>query len=71
MRLYASLLHSCLLYTSKLLDEITELITTKEKAFPATFSLDEQSLFAVAYHHQKVDTYKKEKTTNPTEDTEQ
>ena len=58
-------------FFDKLLDEITELITTKEKAFPATFSLDEQSLFAVAYHHQKVDTYKKEKTTNPTEDTEQ
>ena len=58
-------------FFDKLLDEITELITTKEKAFPATFSLDEQSLFAVAYHHQKVDTYKKEETTNPTEDTEQ
>ena len=59
-------------FFDKLLDEITELITTKEKAFPATFSLDEQSLFAVAYHHQKVDIYKKkEDTDNPTEETEQ
>ena len=60
-------------FFDKLLDEITELITTKEKAFPATFSLDEQSLFAVAYHHQKVDIYKKkeEDTDNPTEEIEQ
>lgn len=59
-------------FFDKLLNEITELITTKEKAFPATFSLDEQSLFAVAYHHQKVDIYKKkEDTDNPTEEIEQ
>ena len=59
-------------FFDKLLNEITELITTKEKAFPATFSLDEQSLFAVGYYHQKVYTYnKKEDTDNPTEETEQ
>ena len=61
-------------FFDKLLNEITELITTKEKAFPATFSLDEQSLFAVGYYHQKVYTYnynKKEDADNPTEEIEQ
>lgn len=59
-------------FFDKLLNEITELITTKEKAFPATFSLDEQSLFAVGYYHQKVYTYnKKEDSDNPTEEIEQ
>ena len=55
----------------KLLGEIFALIPAEEPTFPATFSLDEQSLFAVGYYHQKVDTYKKEETTNPTEETEQ
>ena len=59
-------------FFDKLLNEITELITAKGKAFPATFSLDEQSLFAVGYYHQKVYTYnKKEDADNPTEETEQ
>lgn len=59
-------------FFDKLLNEITELITTKEKAFPSTFSLDEQSLFAVGYYHQKVYTYnKKEDADNPTEEIEQ
>lgn len=59
-------------FFDKLLNEITELIITKEKAFPATFSLDEQSLFAVGYYHQKVYTYnKKEDADNPTEEIEQ
>ena len=58
-------------FFDKLLSEITELITAKGKAFPATFSLDEQSLFGVGYYHQKVDTYRKEETTNPTDETEQ
>ncbi len=59
-------------FFDKLLSEITELITAKGKAFPATFSLDEQSLFAVGYYHQKVYTYnKKEDANNPTEETEQ
>ena len=61
-------------FFDKLLNEITELITTKEKAFPATFSLDEQSLFAVGYYHQKVYTYNKkeeEDADNPTEEIEQ
>lgn len=59
-------------FFDKLLNEITELISTKEKAFPATFSLDEQSLFAVGYYHQKVYTYnKKEDADNPTEEIEQ
>ena len=55
----------------KLLGEIFALIPAEAPIFPATFSLDEQSLFAVGYYHQKVDTYKKEETTNPTEETEQ
>lgn len=55
----------------KLLGEIFALIPAEAPTFPATFSLDEQSLFAVGYYHQKVDTYKKEETTNPTEETEQ
>ncbi len=55
----------------KLLGEIFSLIPAEAPTFPATFSLDEQSLFAVGYYHQKVDTYKKEETTNPTEETEQ
>ena len=55
----------------KLLGEIFTLISAEAPTFPATFSLDEQSLFAVGYYHQKVDTYKKEETTNPTEETEQ
>ncbi len=55
----------------KLLGEIFALIPAEAPTFPATFSLDEQSLFAVGYYHQKVDTYRKEETTNPTEETEQ
>lgn len=55
----------------KLLGEIFTLISAEAPTFPATFSLDEQSLFAVGYYHQKVDTYKKEETSNPTEETEQ
>lgn len=55
----------------KLLGEIFALIPAEAPTFPATFSLDEQSLFAVGYYHQKVDTYKKEETTNPTQETEQ
>ena len=55
----------------KLLGEIFTLIPAEAPTFPATFSLDEQSLFAVGYYHQKVDTYKKEETTNPTEETNQ
>ena len=55
----------------KLLGEIFALIPAEAPTVPATFSLDEQSLFAVGYYHQKVDTYKKEETTNPTEETEQ
>ena len=55
----------------KLLGEIFALIPAEAPTFPATFSLDEQSLFAVGYYHQKVDTYKKEETTTPTEETEQ
>lgn len=55
----------------KLLGEIFALIPSEAPTFPATFSLDEQSLFAVGYYHQKVDTYRKEETTNPTEETEQ
>ena len=55
----------------KLLGEIFALIPAEAPTFPATFSLDEQSLFAVGYYHQKVDTYKKEETTNPTEETNQ
>lgn len=55
----------------KLLGEIFALIPAEAPTFPATFSLDEQSLFAVGYYHQKVATYKKEETTNPTEETEQ
>ena len=55
----------------KLLGEIFALIPAEASTFPATFSLDEQSLFAVGYYHQKVDTYRKEETTNPTEETEQ
>ena len=56
----------------KLLGEIFALIPAEVPTFPATFSLDEQSLFAVGYYHQKVDSYKKkEDTDNPTEETEQ
>ncbi|WP_308555717.1 type I-C CRISPR-associated protein Cas8c/Csd1 [uncultured Porphyromonas sp.] len=56
----------------KLLGEIFSLIPAEVPTFPATFSLDEQSLFAVGYYHQKVDSYKKkEDTDNPTEETEQ
>ena len=55
----------------KLLGEIFALIPAEAPTFPATFSLDEQSLFAVGYYHQKVDTYRKEETTNPTEETKQ
>lgn len=55
----------------KLLGEIFALIPAEVPTFPATFSLDEQSLFAVGYYHQKVDTYKKEDTNNSTEETEQ
>ena len=56
----------------KLLGEIFALIPAEVPTFPATFSLDEQSLFAVGYYHQKVDSYKKkENTDNPTEETEQ
>lgn len=55
----------------KLLGEIYELIPGEEPRFPATFSLDEQSLFAVGYYHQKVDTYKKDDQPTETEDTEQ
>ncbi|MDD7317083.1 MAG: type I-C CRISPR-associated protein Cas8c/Csd1 [Prevotellaceae bacterium] len=56
----------------KLLGEIFSLIPAEDPTFPATFSLDEQSLFAVGYYHQKVDSYKKkEDTDNPTEETEQ
>ncbi|WP_298543136.1 type I-C CRISPR-associated protein Cas8c/Csd1 [uncultured Porphyromonas sp.] len=55
----------------KLLEEIFALIPAEAPTFPATFSLDEQSLFGVGYYHQKVDTYRKEETTNPTEETEQ
>lgn len=55
----------------KLLGEIFALIPAEAPTFPATFSLDEQSLFAVGYYHQKVDTYRKEETTNPSEETEQ
>lgn len=55
----------------KLLGEIFALIPAEAPTFPATFSLDEQSLFAVGYYHQKVDPYRKEETTNPTEETEQ
>lgn len=55
----------------KLLGEIFALIPAEAPTFPATFSLDEQSLFAVGYYHQKVDTYREEETTNPTEETEQ
>ncbi len=51
----------------KLLEEIFALIPAEAPTFPATFSLDEQSLFGVGYYHQKVDTYRKEETTNPTE----
>ena len=55
----------------KLLGEIFSLIPAEVPTFPATFSLDEQSLFAVGYYHQKVDSYKKkENTDNPTEETE-
>ena len=55
----------------KLLGEIFALIPAEVPTFPATFSLDEQSLFAVGYYHQKVDSYKKkENTDNPTEETE-
>lgn len=39
----------------KLLGEIFALIPAEVPTFPATFSLDEQSLFAVGYYHQKVD----------------
>ena len=55
----------------KLLEEIFALIPAEAPTFPATFSLDEQSLFAVGYYHQKVDTYRKEETDNPTEETNQ
>lgn len=55
----------------KLLGEIFALIPAEAPTFPATFSLDEQSLFAVGYYHQKVDTYRKEETDNPTEETNQ
>lgn len=55
----------------KFLGEIFALIPAEAPTFPATFSLDEQSLFAVGYYHQKVDTYKKEETTNPTEEANQ
>lgn len=55
----------------KLLGEIFALIPAEASTFPATFSLDEQSLFAVGYYHQKVDTYRKEETDNPTEETNQ
>ena len=55
----------------KLLGEIFALIPAEAPTFPATFSLDEQSLFAVGYYHQKVDTYRKEETDNPTEETKQ
>ena len=56
----------------KLLGEIFSLIPAEVPTFPATFSLDEQSLFAVGYYHQKVNSYKKkEDTDNPTEETEQ
>ena len=55
----------------KLLGEIFALIPAEVPTFPATFSLDEQSLFAVGYYHQKVDSYKKKDTDNPTEETEQ
>lgn len=55
----------------KLLGEIFALIPAEVPTFPATFSLDEQSLFAVGYYHQKVNSYKKKDTDNPTEETEQ
>lgn len=55
----------------KHLGEIFALIPAEAPTFPATFSLDEQSLFAVGYYHQKVDTYRKEETDNPTEETNQ
>ena len=55
----------------KLLGEIFALIPAEAPTFPATFSLDEQSLFAVGYYHQKVDTYKKEDTNNSTEEANQ
>lgn len=43
------------IYYDKLLDEIFSLIDVRgcNTVFPATFSLDEQSLFAVGYYHQK------------------
>ncbi len=55
----------------KLLEEIFALIPTEVPAFPATLSLDEQSLFAVGYYHQKVDTYKKEDIDSSIEESEQ
>ncbi|MDD6927764.1 MAG: type I-C CRISPR-associated protein Cas8c/Csd1 [Bacteroidales bacterium] len=55
----------------KLLGEIFALIPAEASTFPATFSLDEQSLFAVGYYHQKVYTYKKKDADNPTEEIEQ
>ena len=54
-------------HLEKLLGEIIALIPAEVPTFPATFSLDEQSLFAVGYYHQKVDTYKKKDADNPTE----
>ena len=55
----------------KLLGEIFSLIPAEVPTFPATFSLDEQSLFAVGYYHQRVDSFKKKDTDNPTEETKQ
>lgn len=47
-------------HLERLLQEIFDLIPAETPIFPATFSLDEQSLFAVGYYHQKADSSKKE-----------
>ncbi len=47
-------------HLERLLQEIFDLIPAETPIFPATFSLDEQSLFAVGYYHQKADPSKKE-----------
>lgn len=56
----------------KQLDNIYELLPGETPKFPPHFSLDEQSIFAVGYYHQRVELWKKRATDGDTsEDNEQ
>lgn len=55
----------------KLLGEIFDLIPASVPTFPATLSLDEQSIFAVGYYHQKTDSFKKDNNTKDQQESEQ